>query len=142
MRTLFYDNNASVHKRQIMIILIKPNYIFRSDYNIWTESTKSSTTKKENTKETLLLHQLFKIIKFYFVKFEQDKLEYSDHEIIIIEWKELAICIERMFLVISLFAIILTPILLFGKFFLRDFITYEHLKSPCGCEHSFIKDIQ
>ncbi len=141
------DSSRTFNKNKYEFPVIKSNHIFRSDYNIWTESTKSSsttttaTTKENTTKETLLLHQLFKIIKFYFIKFEQDKLEYSDQEIIIIEWKELAICIERLFLVLSLCAIILTPILLFGKFFLRDFITYEHLKSPCGCEHSFIKNI-
>ena len=98
-----------------------------------------ATVSSKETKEAKILRKLFKIIKFLSVKTEQDKLRYSYQENINVEWKELARRIERIFLVLSLFAIILTPILLFGKFFLRDFITYEHLKSPCGCEYSFIK---
>jgi len=120
--------------------------VINSDYKLLSsqKSTKSSysslaTVSSKETKEAKILRKLFKIIKFLSVKTEQDKLRYSYQENINVEWKELARRIERIFLVLSLFAIILTPILLFGKFFLRDFITYEHLKSPCGCEYSFIK---
>jgi len=118
-----------------------------TEFEISTKSNVSSTStcklgeEATHTKEAKILRKLFKMIKLLVVKFEKDKLRETHQENINIEWKELARRIEFIFLAVSLFLIILTPIFLFGKFIQRDFITHEHLKKPCGCVDSFVTNV-
>jgi hypothetical protein len=121
---------------------LSKNLIRKLDSSEYTcVKLKTNDVKQPTTKETKILHRLFKILKCLIEKMEQDKLRYSNQEILIVEWKELARRIEYIFLILSFLIVIITPILLFGKFFLRDFITFDHLKAPCGCQNSFVKNI-
>lgn len=106
------------------------------------QSSTSLTSKDvvlTQSKEVKLLQKLLKIVKYLSVNIEKEKLKNTKQKILNIEWKELARRIDYFLLFFYLFVIVLNPILLFGKFFYRDFITNEHLKSPCGCRHSFVK---
>jgi hypothetical protein len=106
------------------------------------QSSTSLTSKDvvvTQSKEVKILQKLLKIVKYLSVKIEKDKIRITKQKILNIEWKELARRIDYFLLFLYLFVIVLIPILLFGKFFYRDFITNEHLKSPCGCQHSFVR---
>jgi hypothetical protein len=122
---------------------ISKNLIKKLDSSEYTcvKLKTNDVNKQTAPKEPKILHRLFKILKCLTEKMEQDKLRYSDQEILTVEWKELARRIEYIFLILAFLIVILTPILLFGKFFLRDFITFEHLKAPCGCQNSFVKSL-
>jgi hypothetical protein len=135
--------NIKLESSEFNTLIFKTNGMIQldSDYLPIKSTTKTTTTTTTTyTKETKILRKLFKILKYMSVKMEQNTLRDTDQEIEIIEWKELAIKIEKIFLVLSLITVVFTPIILFGKFFYRDFITQEHLSLPCGCENSFIKN--
>jgi len=51
-------------------------------------------------------------------KLKRDAKKHRDLEINKIEWKEVAKRVEWGFMIISLASILITPVLLFGKFFL------------------------
>ena len=141
------DHYLKQRSDSTILVLNKLNKKLDStEFEISTKSNISSTSCKLGeeatyTKEAKILRKLFKMVKLLVVKFEQDKLRETHQENINIEWKELARRIEFIFLAVSLFLIILTPILLFGKFIQRDFITQEHLKKPCGCVESFVTNV-
>jgi hypothetical protein len=117
------------------------NNMIKSDYTLCNQNLTTTTTAKKDTKQVKILRKLFKILKSISFKMQEEKIQYTDQEILSVEWKELARRVEQIFLIISFCAIISIPILLFGKFFKRDLITKEHLKSSCGCQQSFVKNI-
>ncbi len=127
------------------VLLLKTNGKIYPDQNLLAKplTTVTSTSSPSSSSSSLNEHKIFQklltIVKFLCRKMEQDKLRYANQEIVNIEWKELSRRIELIFLFLSFLAVIITPILLFGKFFLRDFITKEHLKLACGCQHTFVK---
>jgi len=131
--------NDFLNKRSVST-MINLNKLYKKLNSTEFQIRTTKTTKKE-IKETRILRRLFKIVKLFFLKIELEKLRNFEQEIVNVEWKELTIRIEFIFFIVSLFTVIITPILLFGKFFLRDYITLEHLKSSCGCENSFVKNI-
>ena len=72
---------------------------------------------------------------------KKQKQNSTVNEMVLIEWKELAKRIDYLMFFFAFFSISVTPVILFGKFFVRDFITESHMSAPCGCEHSFVKNI-
>ena len=99
----------------------------------------TAMTTLKDIKTVKILRSLFKKIRLFFLKIEIEKIKDFEQEILEFEWKKLALQFDYIFFVVSILTVILTPIFLFGKFFLRDFITYEYLKSPCGCTNTFVK---
>ena len=132
--------NTRLDSSEFNTLTFKTNGMIQLDSDYLPINSTTTTTTTTDTKEAKILRKLFKILKYMSVKVEQNTLRDTDQEIVIIEWKELAIKIEHIFLVLSFITVVLTPIVLFGKFFYRDFITHEHLNSHCGCENSFIKN--
>ncbi len=119
-------------------LMLKTNGVIQPAYNyILTKPTTNTIYTQEEV--SILEKLLINILKLFSVKIERDEIQFFYQEIINIEWKELAKRIECILLCTSLCTIILIPILLFGKYFLRDFITFDHLKSPCGCDYSFVR---
>ena len=105
----------------------------RKSYNNYSQSS--------NNNQNVAMHRLFKLVKLAFTKMEEEKIKLKNVENISIEWKELARRLEYVFFLISTIAIVITPTILFGKFFMRDVITLSHINTPCGCEHSFVRNI-
>lgn len=87
------------------------------------------------------VRRIFKIIKAAFDQMQKQKQKVNSTEMIMIEWKELARRFDYLMFFLALIVICITPVILFGKFFVRDLVTESHLKAPCGCDHSFVKNI-
>lgn len=82
--------------------------------------------------------KLIKLLKCNFKKLDDDRVIIKNVQEIIIEWKEIARRLEYVFLAISFITIIIAPIILFGKFFVRDVLKKMPPITSCGCEHSFV----
>ncbi len=86
-------------------------------------------------KKEIGLSKLTKLIRKNFKKIEDEKKILKNIEEISIEWKELARRLDYLFLVLCGITIVTAPVILFGKFFIRDI---SKNLSSCGCEHTFI----
>jgi len=82
---------------------ISKNLIKKLDSSEYTcvKLKTNDVNKQTAPKEPKILHRLFKILKCLTEKMEQDKLRYSDQEILTVEWKELARRIEYIFLILA-----------------------------------------
>ena len=77
---------------------------------------------------------LFRIIKSNFTKLEEEKMKSNNIEEILFEWKEAARRFEHIFFAISLITIISAPLILFGRFFFREFTIKKDGDFKCGCD--------
>lgn len=91
----------------------------------------NETTLKTDLKSQKLLKLLGKNYR----KFDDEKTKLKIQQEIRIEWKELARKLDLIFLFISVIIIITSPVILFGKFVIRDITARD---GPCGCDRSFI----
>lgn len=131
-------NNINSYKLLNLDLNLKNNNI----KNLNTiNKEQQSQQQHQKIKQHASSHRIFKLLKFTLIKMEEDKTKLHNIENIQIEWKELARRVEYFFFTITFLVIIMAPILLFGKFFMRDVVTKSHLNAPCGCEHSFVKNI-
>lgn len=78
------------------------------------------------------MYKIVRLIKSSLKKSETEMVKLRKVEELKVEWKEAASRLENIFLVVSLVTIIVTPIVLFGKYFRKDYINFQ--TSTCGCE--------
>lgn len=102
-------------------------------------SLKDSNSSELSSKEQSQLHKILKLIKYAFKKNEIEKKRQKEHEDMTIEWKEVARRLEYVFLLVAFITITITPIALFGKYFVKN--ENNQIVKRCGCEHSFIKSV-
>lgn len=88
-----------------------------------------------NKSKESTLKRMVKIIKKSASLFEQDRLQSKNDEKIYIEWREVARRLDIILFIISILVVELTPIYLFGKYFLR-MDNFHYFKNQCGCEFS------
>lgn len=96
---------------------------------------------RRTSKQHVSMHRMFKLIKYSLIKMEEEKIRLQNYKNTEIEWKEVARRIEYIFFTVTFLIIVSAPVWLFGKFFMRDVITKSYLDAPCGCEHSFVKNV-
>lgn len=108
-----------------------------SDLNAHLHQRKSSSCARED-KETLKTNKLIKLFKCSIRKLEEEKIMIKTIQEINIEWKEVARRLEYIFLVFSFVTIIVAPLVLFGKFYVRDFINKKTVNPSCSCAFSFV----
>lgn len=102
-----------------------------SNNNSLSKKGSSQCNKQEKDNQ---LHKLTKLLKQNFRKLDDERTKIKNIEEIAIEWKEIARRLDRLFLVLSFITIVTAPIILFGKFIIRDISPSKN----CGCDHSFI----
>jgi hypothetical protein len=134
------SKNTTVNWNWSNNILVKELSYERNSIGLIGKQSKEKIIINEK-KHRSTIRKLFKLLKAAFVQMEKQNMKLNTTEMIMIEWKELGRRVDYIMLFLSLFTIIITPILLFGNFFIRDVITESHLSTPCGCEHSFVKNI-
>lgn len=101
----------------------------------------STTSSRKDEKENIILGRILKCVKINVRRQEEEKLKLKQTEELIIEWKEVSRKLENVFFFITLITIIIAPVILFGKLFLRDITKIEVKNSSCACDYSFIKNI-
>lgn len=125
-----------------MISLNDYDYLTDSDMdlNIANKSLYSLNQSDTSPEKAIMLKIekqliiLLRIVKNKFKSIEEDKMKASLHDEIIIEWKEAARRLEIIFFIASFIIIVLTPFLMFGKFFFRD-IAIGNTEEKCACFH-------
>lgn len=118
--------------RRPIISLKEYDSLLDSDYNL--NLSKKPAVCSNVHKLEKQISELFKMIRVCFNKFEEEKLKINDLKDIQQEWKEAARRIEYIFCVISITTILVTPYMLFGKFFIRDITSKNGSNFKCGCE--------
>ena len=106
-----------------------------SSYN--RKSPVYQMNDKIKEKKDIEMSKLTKLTVKSFKRIEDEKKILKNIEEITIEWKELARRLDYLFLVLSAITIVTVPLILFGKFVVRD-ISNNLIQSNCGCEHTFI----
>ena len=94
-----------------------------------------------SSKESYQLHKIHKILKYSIKKYENEKLKLKETEESIIEWKEVARRLEYILLIVVFIIITVSPVYLFGKYFMQINEKKIQPSSRCGCEYSFIKGV-
>ena len=82
-------------------------------------------------KREIQMQKLLKLIKQNYTKLEEERQKLKNIQEILVEWRELARKLDCVFLVISCIIIIISPIILFGRLFIRDI---RRGIGQCGCE--------
>ncbi len=80
--------------------------------------------------------QILKLLKEEFEKFQDHRRKEEEKMKLILEWKELARKLDRCFLCVLLVTITITPLVLFGKFFIQDLDSNSNSllsKNDCQC---------
>ena len=126
-RGILDERTYPVLKRPI-ISLKEYDYLMDSYLDL-TSCTESHCTDLLKLEKQIIA--LLKIIKLNFKKIDDEQVRTKRINEIIIEWKEAARRIENIFFLISLLTIISAPIILFGKFYIRDITAKGN--SVCGC---------
>lgn len=96
---------------------------------------EADCTAKTHSKRDIQLQKLLKIVKQNYNKLDEERLKHKNVQDVMVEWRELARKLDLVFLVISSVIIVVSPVVLFGRFLVRD-ITKD--SSHCGCERPFI----
>lgn len=81
------------------------------------------------------MYKVLKLLKLEAKKNVIKRQRFKYIEDILIEWKEVASRLENIFFILSITTIIITPIVLFGKFIMRDFVYGKKIYPSCGCEY-------
>lgn len=118
--------------------LSNSNYHLENEFNSRNKLYSPCNNHNSDSKQATKTSKLVKLLKINFKKMDDERIKIKNIQEIIIEWKEIARRLEYVFLVISFLTIFSAPLVLFGKFFIRDFIKKKTLNTSCGCEHSFV----
>ena len=127
-RGILDERTYPVLKRPI-ISLKEYDYLMDSYFDLTSHKANQCTDNQLKLEKQIIA--LLKIIKLNFKKIDDEQVRTKRISEIIIEWKEAARRIENIFFLISLLTIISAPIILFGKFYIRDITAKGN--SVCGC---------
>ena len=127
-RGILDERTYPVLKRPI-ISLKEYDYLMDSYFDLTSHKANECTDNQLKLEKQIIT--LLKIIKLNFKKIDDEQVRSKRISEIIIEWKEAARRIENIFFLISLFTTISAPIILFGKFYIRDITAKGN--SVCGC---------
>jgi hypothetical protein len=108
----------------------------REEYKMLTASSEiwnlPDVARCENDEQ---LERIIKLLKKSSRLLEKNQADEANAKCVYDEWKRVAARLDFLFFVVSFTAIIVTPVVLFGKFFIHG----GHLKNTnytsCGCEH-------
>lgn len=112
--------------------LININGIKSHQQSIFSLKREANET---TLKTDLKSQKLLKLLRKNYRKFDDEKTKLKIQQEIRIEWKELARKLDLIFLFISVIIIVTSPVILFGKFVIRDITARD---GTCGCDRSFI----
>ena len=80
-------------------------------------------------------YQILKVLKDEFEKLEQLRRKEDENAKLLIEWKELARKLDRCFLIVLFITITLTPLILFGEYFMHYLFGNPNslISENCNC---------
>jgi len=103
------------------------------------ESSSNSTIETDHLNA---LNNLTKFTKQTMESLNHEKIKNKNIEQIMQEWKQVASRLEKIFLFCIFITVVITPILLFGKFVIRDIHKDILMNKYCGCENSFLNSFK
>jgi hypothetical protein len=103
------------------------------------ESSSNSTIETDHLNA---LNNLTKFTKQTMESLNHEKIKSKNIEQIMQEWKQVASRLEKIFLFCIFITVVITPILLFGKFVIRDIHKDILMNKYCGCENSFLNSFK
>lgn len=93
--------------------------------------TKSNNKNIQSNKETF--NKLLETTKKYLKSCESKNKKKSTSEIVYDEWRLLAQKIDLILFFLTFIVIFMTPLIMFGKFYLRD--TMSNVSKKCSCDN-------
>jgi len=100
-------------------------------------STETTIYKKLNcsclNKLERHLIAIYKLLNSNFKKLENEKIQTEQDIQMQNDWLQVTKRVESIFFVVSFLIIVVTPVCLFGKYFLRYFSNNLELTENCGC---------
>ena len=106
-------------------------------YNQLSESNESNSTEwlliKEKDKQSLTTHQILVLLETRFKSLLTQRLHMRRMLKKNLEWKQFITRLEFMFRVISIVTLLSAPLVIFGKYFIRDKFFNQIKKNQCAC---------